>query len=849
MNLYRSFMKWNKIFLLTAVCFPLLCKAQNAYFVDGFHGGIWGHYPVGYTNFITEQLQQNPDWSVNLEIEPETWDREALVAPEAYKKLQAYLNDSSRAARVEYVNPTYGQSYLFTISGESIIRQFHYGIKKLRTHFSNLSLNTYSSEEPCFTSALPQILRGFGFKYASLKNPNTCWGGYTRAYGNELVKWTGPDGSTVLASPRYAIESLKANSTWETTASVNGPDYVNAAFRSGIKNPVGMCLQDAGWRIGPWLKGGNYKPTVYTLWTNYFKNIADIKNAPAWRFSQEDVLTSLVWGSQVLQRLAQQVRAAENNVVEAEKIAVINKLSDATAYPTVRLDSAWRTLLLSQHHDCWIVPYNGKKGDTWADKVKSWTGHTKAICDSIINGTEKISGSGYVKIYNTSGTTRSEWVTYMITDASKRIKLTVADHQNKSVPMQLIDSGKTVMFKATVPAFGYAVYKVNNGGSVSTAKASGVSRLSNGNYLLENDLYKIIIDVKHGGTIKSLVAKIAGNKEFVDTTCGRYFNELRGNFYKKGGFMSSTQNPAQVTVLENGPYLIKVKIQGTIANNPFSQIMSLRAGEKRIGMELNIDWQANEKIGEFEETNFKPTNRRKAFYDDRFKLLTLFPLALKGQKVYKNAPFDVTESKLDNTFFNSWDSIKNNIIFNWVDVTSANQEYGLALYWDHVTSYTHGSNHPLGLTTAYSGIGLWGRDYSIAGPTNIKYWLLPHTGDWRQAQLEVENEKINQPLVIKPLRSKPVQMIRSYINLKTPGCMISSCVFDGKNVLLRIYNNGSSVKNGDMELNFPAINAVEVNLKGEEIANVRWTKQRNGGMTLTNNIAPFAFKTVKILLE
>ena len=55
-----------------------------------------------------------------------------------------------------------------------------------------LDFSAYSSEEPCFTSALPGILKSFGFKYAVLKNPNTCWGGYTRAFGGELVDWIGP---------------------------------------------------------------------------------------------------------------------------------------------------------------------------------------------------------------------------------------------------------------------------------------------------------------------------------------------------------------------------------------------------------------------------------------------------------------------------------------------------------------------------------------------------------------------------------------------------------------------------------------------------------------------------------
>jgi alpha-mannosidase len=84
---------------------------------------------------------------------------------------------------------------MYNVSGESIIRQLAlWHGRRLRRHFPTAVFTTYSSEEPCFTSALPQILKSFGYKYASLKNPNTLWGGYTRAHGGELVNWVGPDG-------------------------------------------------------------------------------------------------------------------------------------------------------------------------------------------------------------------------------------------------------------------------------------------------------------------------------------------------------------------------------------------------------------------------------------------------------------------------------------------------------------------------------------------------------------------------------------------------------------------------------------------------------------------------------
>src|SRR5690554_6089305 len=224
----RSLIKIGLLGLL--ICFNLTSKAQKAYFIDGYHGGVWGHYPEDYTGYIVDQLKKYPDWKINLEIEPETWDRAKIEEREAYQQLQELVKDQSSTARIEFVNPTYAQSYLFNISGESIIRQFDYGIQKTKEHFPTASFNTYSSEEPCFTSSLPQILTLFDFKYASLKNPNTCWGGYTRGFDSELANWIGPDGTSILTVPRYEFESLKEGSTWETIANANSKEFIASAF-------------------------------------------------------------------------------------------------------------------------------------------------------------------------------------------------------------------------------------------------------------------------------------------------------------------------------------------------------------------------------------------------------------------------------------------------------------------------------------------------------------------------------------------------------------------------------------------------------------------------------------------
>lgn len=792
--------------MLVLLAVPSMAQ-QPAYFIDGYHGGIYGHIPQWQTRFMVDKLREFPSWKINLELEPESWDSIAIEHPDDYAAFKNYLADQSASGRVEYIDPQYAQSYLYTVTGESIIRQFYYGMRKLRQHFPNLVFSTYSSEEPCFTSALPQILRSYGFKYASLKNPNTCWGGYTRAYGGGLVNWIGPDGSAILTVPRYAIEALKPHSTWETIAENNSLAYVLSAFRAGISTPVGMCLQDAGWEFGPWIKPGeaykpgsddlhdvknSYHPTIYETWRGYIEQHTPGKTNDNWHFSQEDVLTSLTWGGQVLQEVARKTRAAENRIISAEKLAAMAAVYKGAPWPGASFGEAWRTLLLSQHHDCWIVPYNVVRNTThtWAQWVGIWTANTIRRSDRAMDSSMRALVPGgedlAVAVFNTTAVYRRENVELELPAGWSNAIVTGWD--NKPVPSQLSGSNK-LLFRARVPELGYAVFHLRQAQPAGESPGATVS--GSGDKLdIETDCYSIELDAGKGGAITRLATKGAGAKNYIDATARHYFNELRGNFYNDGGFHSSTETPAKLTILEKGPLRVCVQVDGQIAGAPFTQLLTFQQGEPRIDVHLEIHWAGNHRIGESPDS-VKGHELEKEFYNDSFKLQTLFPVALNGQKIYKNAPFDVTESRLDNTFFDSWDSIKNVVVLNWVDVTDAAGKNGLAIFSDETTSYAHGPNYPLGLTVAYSGPGLFWRDYTLERPTVMDYAILPHAGRWDKAGIWTAGTRWNEPLQIKLQPSQPANAEKdwsSLFHLADPGWEVSSITVSGHDLLVRLFN-------------------------------------------------------------
>jgi alpha-mannosidase len=822
--------------------------SQSVYFADGYHGGIYGHYPLWNTEFYVDNLAKYPLWRINLEIEPETWDTVKVRTPEAYLEFQK-IADSQQ---IEFVNPTYAQPYLFNITGESIIRQFDYGIQKIHEHFPKVDFSTYSSEEPCFTSCLPLILKQYGFRYAVLKNPDTCWGGYTRAYGKDLVNLISSDGSSILTVPRYECEELNKSSVWQTIAWNNSKKYIDACYKSNIKNPIGMCYQDAGWKNGPWLgsKENPYKST-YCTWKEYFSKYSIKETNDNWHFSPEDVLVSLMFGSQVLQQLSQEVRSAENAMIMAEKVNAMNFIISNHAVAPDLFNNAWRTLMLSQHHDCWIVPYNKlNKHHTWAQEVKSWTDYSKSIAqqiiDSSINDNIKDSISA-IRVINTLSINRNEPIKINLPLSYLKKDLSVIDNKGTAIPASWYECyGKAVCcFEAKVPSIGYSTYRfdkrINNFDSIPHS-CNGYLKDEN-HFVLESDKYKITLDLTKGGTICSLITKDQNGHEYINHKASSLFNELKGYFPESKSFLSTTTHKASIQIVEKTPFSITVKIDGQIGIHPCYQFITLNKGQKRIDCKLQIDWQGNPKIGKDGKSDSQHAN----FYDDRYKLILSFPTIINNERIYKNAPFDVCESKLDNTLFDSWSEIKNDVVLNWIDELDNSGKWGLALMTDHTSTYIHSKDIPLGLVVQYSGPGLWGRNYKIEGPTSVNYAILPHSSDWKNSHIWTENNIWNEPLIVQACNNQKKEDYRNLISINKQGFDISSIRLKNKELYVRIFNAESTSSPIKLTLNFPIKEIHEVLLNDKIINSLNYEKStRQTNIYLS--IPHLGFKTLKIIL-
>ncbi|MFN8218612.1 MAG: transposase [Fimbriimonadales bacterium] len=136
----------------------------------------------------------------NVNFDGIGYEKLAAESPEAL----AELREAVQAGTIEPVGCSYGQPYGLFHGGESNVRQRVYGARAVR-RLLGVWPQTFWEEEFDFFPQLPQILKGCGFKYASLFFQ---WTWHTPEIPKEdapAVWWEAPDGSRLLAATRNAL--------------------------------------------------------------------------------------------------------------------------------------------------------------------------------------------------------------------------------------------------------------------------------------------------------------------------------------------------------------------------------------------------------------------------------------------------------------------------------------------------------------------------------------------------------------------------------------------------------------------------------------------------------------------
>ncbi|RXZ80441.1 hypothetical protein EBB07_19000 [Paenibacillaceae bacterium] len=849
-------------------------NTSQAYYVDGYHGGIKGHMPLGAWTDILQVYLSNPQWKISIEVEPISWAYLRDTDPVSYMAVRELLFGKDYGERVEIVSGSFAQPYGWTIGGESNIRQLLRGISLHREHFPNTRIDTYAVQEPCWTSSLPQILKSLGYKRAVLKNPGTGWGGYSNGVNHELVNWVGPDGSSLPCVPRYECEELV--NCWESEAADMDEAFIAKCEKHGITRPIGSFLQDLGWQAAPRL--GFEGRVRYVTWREYIDEIVGPAQAD-WQFSQEDIHTALPWGERHLQRMARQVRAAESKLVQAEKMAVLAVVLSGSTYPEAELARAWDELMLAQHHDAWICATTREHREKWSWLGGAQTWLTESNADSVIldaaralqEAKQPVSeyGSGLgIRVFNTTGLRRKEIVTLDIPITDDLGELAVIDREGRFLPVQTNPlrknaTGKaqacTLLFEAEAPPMGYASYSLakrdDERSSGIRSQAAGVRMLDNHRMLIYSDLYELVLDLNRGGVIVSLVDK-ATSRNYASAEGPYFLNELRGFFIQRDTFLMSRDTTVRATILEQGPLQASVQLDGVLGETKFRITIRLGKGRRAIDIGLKAWFETDRWIGDpwtLNEDN-KMTERQKSHYNAAMNLHVTFPFGAGRLKLFKNAAYDVCESRHEDTHYTRWDQIKHNVILHWLDLYDEQADAGLAIYSDHTTSYGHSTDGPAHLTFAWGGdAGFWWGRCPLEGAQEMNYAILPHEGNWETAGLSTVSALLQEPLIGKMTFADRLDADpeRSLVRLSDPVVEVSAFYMKDRRLQLRLFNGSAQARECVLYADEVLGEAQLVELDGTLIRALtsEASEEQSWGTGFKLSFAPFGLSTIAFLQD
>lgn len=590
------------------------------YLIDAYHGGVtfwdWVVVPGGglwYFYFwpqigepLIDAACRRPDRPVVFEFDAHAYEDMARRAPAAIAKMRWALG----CGALEVVNGTYAQPLSQTISGECNLRHFFYGLRAIRRALG-VDVCYYLSQEPLFFPQLPQVLRGFGYEGAVLR---THWSpfGTDPARDAALVRWRGPDGSEVLTAPRYTFMDypiLGDEHAGATTGGLVGGDlhlwdgarlraFAAEARSRGIRAPLLARVADIKPPESPLpnleeLEKHGLRPVTHR---QYFQ-VARRGRLPVVTFGPADIPASIPWGLGG-DRLQQAGAAAEGALLAAERLDAVARAaggqSPGARRRLWRLDSAWKRLLLSQHHDLHVCgPSLSKRHNSSTAEagrriaVAAERSARRLAREALADLASQVDASrvdapAFI-VFNPSPWPRREYLEIPL--AGDRQRLRPAGRGGACLPSQVVarSAGKvTHGLVVGLPPLGYTVLEAIPG----EEEHERVGRRAGPDHTFGNSFYRAEVDAAGALCLES-----ADGRRLVDS--GGYLTVWRDGAQtgaRLGAWHDSREGQHRVRVLADGPVFRRFEVRGELAGIPFRERVTLYRDLPRIDFRVDFDF-------------------------------------------------------------------------------------------------------------------------------------------------------------------------------------------------------------------------------------------------------------------
>lgn len=700
--------------------------------------------------------------------------------------------------------------------GESLVRQILIGKRYFRQKYDVDVRIGWNPDSFGYNWQLPQIYKKSGIDY--FVTQKMSWN-ETNQLPLTLFWWQSPDGSRVLTyfptgyggslEPSYLAYQLGLGAS-------RNPGLTQSLNLFGEGDHGGGPTRDMLDRGIRWSQPGLVFPKLnFGSAQAFFSSVEtklDSAHSPLWNYksvaaqnpelpaSTDGKIELPIWNDELYLEFhrgvfttqakhKQNMRESEEWLLNAEKLSSLAWLK-GDAYPTDRLNEAWKKVLFNQFHDLAAgsgigVIYKDAQRDY---DVVHWIANdatTSALHTVTAEiDTRSIPGTP-VLVWNPLAWKRTDLVSFDVQLPTKPPSgISVLDSHGKPLAFQVLSSNAAtnayrLMVRATdVPSLGYTVLHVAPGTQTvpSDLRASGTT--------IENSILKLTID-SATGCITSLYNKETQFETLEKNSCG---NELIA-FHDQpkeydawnidAGFeknFSLLDRAESVQLVEKGPLRATIRVSRVWQNSRFVQDISLYAGMNRVDVTNDMDW-----------------------HESHILLKTAFPLAASSSEATYEIPYGTIARPT--TRNNSWESAKFEVpALRWADLGDG--QHGFSLINESKYGYDAKGN-VLRLSLLRSP-----KDpdpQADQGHHHFTYSLYPHSGDWKKARTVARGYEFNyklQAFQVEP-HTGSLTPEHSYVSVDAPNLVLTAMkkTEDGDGLLLRLYEWAG--KSGEADIAVP----------------------------------------------
>lgn len=680
---------------------------RPTYLLSYDHAGkiLWGE--ERFTKHLitaSEMLDKYPKFKIGEDAESYTYDAFAEENPQLLRKVQDMLE--RYPGRFGIGACTYGQPLSAFINEESNIRQLIYAIRSNLKYFS-CTPTVYAMSEHAMHCQLPQLLIGTGFKGAVMRTHFSMYG-YNPSYKSAFGWWVGTDGSRIPTIPTYDGEDRAwgpngfDNVTKDNNALTRFPhetDYSLLDFREEFKQYQPLLASrydDANRRYEEQI--GQVEADPDFQWV-LLEDLMVLYPKPEVEFtpSPNDFKPRMPWGY-CGNEIWDGCRKAEIAVLTAERLASLELLLGGTSREQ-DLDSAWKNLLVAQHHDIQITGrlHESRKFIPASLQVST---HVKNASLGFIASKLHGEGLAQINVFNPLSWKRGQWIEADIALPQGQAENLELTDNSIPVPYDILSLSKhgdgtvdkaRIRFKTTLPGLSVSAFSVKPAKELPRG-TPGIT-MDAGKLTIETPDY--LVQLADSGGIASITDRKSSNLLAHD---GFLTGVVDGMAYTSNGSW---------TLERNGGVAVARQI-GKLGPLPYDWQLMFYNDNPRIDSVLTISCQSQQIGTDYFEHDSKV----------RFKI---FPDITGPAIGVRDLPFTISETPDRWVEGNYWTMLTDNKV-------------GLAFFNSGAMGSARETDGSFSIPFLYSGKYKWGPKH-VSGTYTYKFAVYATAEKWRNSDI------------------------------------------------------------------------------------------------------------------